>query len=48
MVINFKICKINRGVCKLTRIPTLIKKKHQLENSLFKVILKMELILMHK
>ena len=27
MIINFRVCKINRDVYKLTQTPTLIKKK---------------------
>jgi len=30
MVVNFRISGISRGACKLTRIPTLIKKKYSI------------------
>jgi hypothetical protein len=32
MVINFRACGISRGACRLTRTPTLIKKKTIFEN----------------
>jgi len=36
MIVNFRVCEINRGIRKLTRILTLIKKKNQyLSNKCF-------------